>query len=194
MCRRVSILLPWIAIALLAASCDPGPPELTPETAALEAYLLSADEVGGGYGWQEGGGVFTDVGHLCPDGGVSIGPFGAVRTRFVKPRGDDEMSVEEFLWVDEPAVLDQLMADLSTAFTNCDGVEWDYYGEKMVLGVIEAPPIGDARIAVRQLGPATDEESFRLYVRDGNVMALIRVDEGGGLLEAVASAAIDKLP
>jgi hypothetical protein len=160
----------------------------------LEAYLLSADDVGQGYRWQEGGGVSTDVGHLCPGAAVSIGAFGAVRTRFVKPMGDDELSVEKFSWVDEPEVLNQLMADLSTAFANCDGAEWDYYGEKMVLEVIEAPPVGDESIAVRQLGPSIDEESFRLYVRDGNVMALIRVDEDSVTLREIASAAMDRLP
>jgi hypothetical protein len=195
--RHVPSLLPWIAIALvssLVAACDPGPPELATETTALEAFLLSADEVGDGYTWREGGGVSTDVGHLCPDSDVSIGSFGAVRALFTKPRGDDELSVEELLWTDEPEALDQLMADLSTAFTNCDGIEWDYYGEKMVLEVIEAPSLGDSNIAIRQLGPSIGEESFRVYVRRENVMALIRVDEDSVTLYEIASAALDKLP
>jgi hypothetical protein len=125
---------------------------------ALEPYLLSADDVGDGFVWREGGEAGGSiVGHLCPDTDVSIDEFSAVRASFTKPNGDDEISIEEFLWTGDTDELDNLMTNLKTAFTECDGVEWDYFGEKIVLDLIEAPLVGDDRVAVRRSGPTTGE-------------------------------------
>jgi hypothetical protein len=53
----------------------------------------------------------------------------------------------------------------------------DYFGEKVVLDLIEAPLVGDDRVAVRRSGPTTDDvlEALRVYVRAGDVMANVEV-------------------
>ena len=88
------------------------------ELEGLEPFLLTADEVGEGFLMQESGAVRgAGVGHMCPDAGVSFDEFVAMRAWIVKPSGDDEIAVEELLWIDDTASLDQLMTDLGTAFT-----------------------------------------------------------------------------
>jgi hypothetical protein len=172
------------AVAVLAGclctACDPGPPEVSQEAAALEQYLLTADEVGGGFTWQESGAVRgADVGHLCPGADVSFDDLEAMRAWFTKPSGADEVSVEQYLATDDSEALDALMLDLQTAFADCDGIKWDYFGEKMQLDEIEVPPVGDERVAVRQSGPTTDDvlETLRAYVREGEVLVIVEVEE-----------------
>lgn len=55
----------------------------------------------------------------------------------------------------------------------------DYFGEKVVLDLIEAPLVGDDRVAVRRSGPTTDDvlEALRVYVRAGDVMTNVEVSE-----------------
>lgn len=192
----------------LCAACDPGPPEVSEEAAALEQHLLTADEVGDGFTWQEGGAVKgADVGHLCPGAEVSLGDFVAMRASFTKPSGDDEVSVEQYLMTDDSGALDTLMLDLKTAFADCDGVEWDYFGEKMQLDGIEVPPVGDDRVAVRQSGPTTDDvfETLRAYVRDGDVLVIVEAEErrdsadspqvvDKATFDEIVTAAVGKLP
>jgi hypothetical protein len=153
---------------------------LTEEAAALEQYLLTADEVGDGFTWREGGAVRgADVGHLCPGATLSFDELVAMRAWFTMPSGDDEVSVEQKLVADDSATLDVLMRDLESTFADCDGVEWDYFGEKMRLDVVAMPPVGDDRVAVRQSGPTTDDvfETLRAYVRQGDVLVIIEVAE-----------------
>jgi hypothetical protein len=181
----------------LGAACDPGPPEASGELEGLEQYLLTVDEVGDGFVVQERGVVRgAGVGHMCPDAGVSFDEFVAMRARIVKPSGDDEIAVEELLWIDDTASLDQLMTDLGTAFTNCDGVEWDYYGEKMMLEVVDAPEVGDDLIAVRRWGPTSNGEisALRCFVRDGDVMAIVEVPDEIDTSESIVTTAVSKLP
>ena len=74
----------------LCAACDPGPPEASPELAALEHYLLTADEVGDGFVVQESGAVRgAGVGHLCPDAGASFDMMIAVLEFPLQPPGDN---------------------------------------------------------------------------------------------------------
>ena len=192
----------------LCTACDPGPPEVSEEAAALEQYLLTADEVGGGFTWQEGGAVRgADVGHLCPGADVSFGDLEAMRAWFTKPSGDDEVSVEQYLATDDSGALDALMLDLKTAFADCDGIEWDYFGEKMQLDEIEVPPVGDERVAVRQSGPTTDDvlETLRAYVREGEVLVIVEVEErrdsadspqvvDKATFDEIVATAVSKLP
>jgi hypothetical protein len=177
----------------LCAACDPGPPDASAELEGLEQYLLSADEVGDGFVVQESGAVRgAGVGHLCPDAGVSFDEFVAMRAWIVKPSGDDEIAVEEFLWADDPASLDQLMTDLEAAFVNCDGVEWDYFGEKMMLEVVDAPEVGDDRIAVRRWDG--ESSALRCFVRNGDVMAVVEVPDGIDTFASIVTTAVNKLP
>lgn len=181
----------------VCVACDPGPPEASAETEALGQYLLTADEVGDGFVVQESGAVRgAGVGHLCPDAGVSFDGFVAMRTWIVKPNGDDEIAVEELLWTDDTASLDQLMTDLETAFANCDGVEWDYYGEKMMLEVVDAPEVADDGIAVRRWGPTSNGEisALRCFVRDGDVMAIVEVPDEIDTSASIVTTAVNKLP
>jgi len=181
----------------LCAACDPGPPEASAETETLGQYLLTADEVGDGFVVQESGAVRgAGVGHLCPDAGVSFDGFVAMRAWIVKPSGDDEIAVEELLWTDDTARLDQLMTDLETAFANCDGVEWDYYGDTMMLEIVDAPEVGDDRIAVRRWGPTSNGEisALRCFVRDGDVMAIVDVPDEIDTSASIVTTAVSKLP
>lgn len=180
-------------VCCLPAACGPGPASLSAETLALEPYVPSADDLGAGYRWREGGQVSTDVGHLCPGADVSIGSIGALRAWFTKPSGAGELSVEEFLWADGPGELDRLMSELTSACSVCDGVEWDSFGEKLLLELIETPSLGDERIAVRQLGPSSEEVSYRLYVRNGSAMVLILTNESMEVLGEVGALAVAKL-
>jgi hypothetical protein len=109
----------------------------------------------------------------------------------VKPSGDDEIAVEELLWTDDTASLDQLMTDLEAAFANCDGVEWDYFGEKMMLEVVDAPEVGDDRIAVRRWDG--ESSALRCFVRDGDVMAIVEVPDGIDTSASIVTTAANKL-
>ena len=109
---RVRIAVVAVLVGGLGSACDPGPPDVSAEVAALEQYLLTADEAGHGFMLQEGGAVRgADVGHLCPDTEVSFDEFVAVRAWFTMPSDDDEVSVEQYLWTAEPDALDALMLD-----------------------------------------------------------------------------------
>jgi hypothetical protein len=178
------------------------------EVAALEQYLLTADEVGNGFMLRESGAVrSTGVGHLCPDADVSFDEFVAMRAWFTTASGDDEVSLEQYLWTSGSDTLDALMLDLKKAFANCDGVEWEYFGEKLMIELIDAPQVGDDQIAVRHSGPSTDEvfEIARAYVRKGEVLAIVAVDEHRDSADApqvidqtmfneVVATAVSKLP
>jgi hypothetical protein len=204
----VRLAVVTVLIGGLCAACDPGPPEVSAEVAALEQYLLTADEVGSGFTWQEGGAVRgAGVGHLCPDTDSSFSDFVAMRAWFTKPSGDDEVSVEQYLWTDDSGALDALLLELKTAFADCDGVEWDYFGEKMQLDGIEVPPVGDDRVGVRQSGPTTDDviETARAYVREGEVLVIVRVEErrdsadspqvvDKATFDEIVTTAVSKLP
>lgn len=186
-----------VLLSGLGAACDVGPPQASAETEALEQYLLTAGEVGDGFVVQESGAVRgAGVGHLCPDAGVSFDEFVAMRAWIVKKSGDSEVAVEELLWTDDAAGLDQLMTNLETAFANCDGVEWDYYGEKMMIEVVDAPDVGDDRIAVRRWGPTSNGEisALRFFVRDGDVIAIVDIPDEIDTSEAIITAAVGKLP
>ena len=132
------------------------------------------------------------VGHLCPDAGVSFDEFVAMRAWIVKPSGDDEIAVEELLWTDDTANLDQLMTDLEAAFVNCDGVEWDYFGEKMMLEIVDAPEVGDDLIAVRRWDG--ESRALRCFVRNGDVMAIVEVPDGIDTSASIVTTAVNKLP
>jgi hypothetical protein len=189
----VRLTVAAVLLGGLGAACDPGPPEASAEVEGLEPYLLTADEVGDGFVVQESGAVRgAGVGHMCPDAGVSFDEFVAMRAWIVKPSGDDEIAVEELLWTDDTASLYQLMTDLETAFANCDGVEWDYFGEKMMLEVVDAPEVGDDRIAVRRWDG--ESSALRCFVRDGDVMAIVEVPDGIDTSTSIVTTAANKLP
>jgi hypothetical protein len=188
----VRLTVAAVLLGNLCAACDPGPPEASAELEGLEPYLLTADEVGDGFVVQESGAVRgAGVGHMCPDAGVSFDEFVAMRAWIVKPSGDDEIAVEELLWTDDTASLDQLMTDLEAAFANCDGVEWDYFGEKMMLEVVDAPEVGDDRIAVRRWDG--ESSALRCFVRDGDVMAIVEVPDGIDTSASIVTTAANKL-
>lgn len=189
----VRLAVAVVLLGGLCAACDPGPPEASAELEVLEPYLLTADEVGDGFVVQESGAVRgAGVGHMCPDAGVSFDEFVAMRAWIVKPSGDDEIAVEELLWTDDTANLDQLMTDLETAFVNCDGVEWDYFGEKMMLEIVDAPEVGDDLIAVRRWDG--ESSALRCFVRDGDVMAIVEVPDGIDASASIVTTAVNKLP
>ena len=189
----VRLAVAVVLLGGLCAACDPDPPEASAELEVLEPYLLTADEVGDGFVVQERGAVRgAGVGHMCPDAGVSFDEFVAMRAWIVKPSGDDEIAVEELLWTDDTAILDQLMTDLETAFANCDGVEWDYYGEKMMLEIVDAPEVGDDLIAVRRWDG--ESSALRCFVRDGDVMAIVEVPDGIDASASIVTTAVNKLP
>ena len=189
----VRLAVAVVLLGGLCAACDPGPPEASAELEVLESYLLTADEVGDGFVVQESGAVRgAGVGHMCPDAGVSFDEFVAMRAWIVKPRGDDEIAVEELLWTDDTANLDQLMTDLETAFVNCDGVEWGYFGEKMMLEIVDAPEVGDDLIAVRRWDG--ESSTLRCFVRDGDVMAIVEIPDGIDASASIVTTAVNKLP
>jgi hypothetical protein len=194
-----------LVVGGVCGACSPQP---SAETKALEPHLLSVGEVGEGFTAERGGQVSYGIGHLCPETDVSIDGVGAVKAWFVKPNGDYEISVEEHLWTDTPERLDALMADLKTAFDECDGVQWEYYGETMVRDVLTVPTVGDDQIAVRQWTPDDDRdvEDWRIvYVRSGDTMAAISFHEGRSdgtapramsdeECNVIVATAVDKLP
>jgi hypothetical protein len=189
----VRLTVAAVMLGGLCAACDPGPPEASAELERMEQYLLTADEVGDGFVVKESGAVRgAGVGHLCPDAGVSFDEFVAMRARIVKPSGDDEIAVEELLWTDDTAGLDRLMTDLGAAFANCDGVEWDYFGEKMMLEVVDAPEVGDDRIAVRRWDG--ESSALRCFVRNGDAMAIVEVPDEIDTSTSIVTAAVNKLP
>jgi hypothetical protein len=177
------------------------------DTAALEPYLLASDDLGG-FTVQESGQVGgASVGHLCPQTTVSFDEFGAVRVSLTSLAGGGEVGIEEYLWTGDRAELDAMMADLKTAVSDCDGTEWDYYGEQIALEAIDAPAVGDAQVAVRQSGPTTDDvfEVLRVYIRVSETMAIIEISERRdsastqptvdvATFDDIVTAAIDKLP
>ena len=109
------------------------------ELEGLEQFLLTADEVGEGFLMQESGAVRgAGVGHMCPDAGVSFDEFVAMRAWIVKPSGDDEIAVEELLWTDDTATLDQLMTDLEAAFAEAAQMKDEYVSiEHILLAIID---------------------------------------------------------
>jgi hypothetical protein len=192
-------------VGVLSAGCSPQP---SAETAALEPYLLTLDDVGDGFTEQRGGQVTYDIGHLCPGTEISIGQVGAVKADFVKPSGGHEISVTQHIWTDSPDLIDAYMTNLKTAFEECDGVAWEYYGETSVRVIMDPPAVGDDRIAVHEWSP--DDESDvvdwrTVFVRRGDIVASVTVAEGRAdwtapramtdeEFYAIVSDAIDKLP
>ena len=192
-------------VGVLSAGCSPQP---SAETVALEPYLLTLDDVGDGFTDQRGGQVTYDIGHLCPETGISIGQVGAVKAWFSRPSGEYEISVEEHLWTDSPDQLDARMADLKTVFEECDGVAWEYYGETSVREIMNLPTVGEDRIAVYEWSPDDEDDVVdrrTVFVLHGDILASITIAEGRADWTApramtdeecysVVSSAIDKLP
>ena len=163
---------------VLLAGCSPQP---SSETTALEPYLLTLDDVGDGFAEQRGGQVTYDIGHLCPETDASVSQVGAVKAWFSKWSGEYEISVTQHMWTDSPDHLDAYMTNLKTAFGECDGVAWEYYGETSVREVIDPPATGDDWIIVREWSP--DDESDvvdwrTVFVRRGDIVASVTVAEG----------------
>jgi len=190
------VFSPVLLVAMLAAICVACSPQPSSETAALEPYLLSVEDVGMGFTENRGGRVSYSVGHLCPDTDVEIEGFGTVKAWFVKPGGDDDIEIEEHLFTDQTDAVRLLMADIKTAFTDCDGVEWDYFGQTAVINVVDGPIVGDDRIAVTHSSPDDDDstDGYTIYVLQGNVVAIVQVPDNTDSYDAIVTKAIDKLP
>lgn len=190
------VFSPVLLVAVIGAICVACSPQPSAETAALEPYLLSVEDVDMGFTENRGGRVSYSVGHLCPDTDIEIEGFGTVKAWFVKPDGEDDIEIEEHLFTDETAVVRLLMADIKAAFTECDGVKWDYFGETTVINVVAGPAVGDDRIAVTRSLPDEDESTngYTIYVLQGNVIAIVEVPDGTDAYDAIVTKAIDKLP
>ena len=183
------ILTPVLVLLIggMCVACSPQPSE---ETAALEPYLLTVGEVGTDFTEQRGGQVSTEIGHVCPETDVSVGGFGAVKAAFTRPNDDE---VVEHLYTAEPEVVDQLMEDIKAVFNDCDGIEWDYQGEALVIEIVDAPVAADDQIAVR---PSDTDcaDCYTIYVHHGDVIAIISVPDHSDAYDEIITKAIDKIP
>jgi hypothetical protein len=179
-----------VLLLVIGATCLACSPQPSADTAAMEPYLLTVGEVGAGFSEQRGGQVSTDIGHLCPETDVSVGGFGAVKAWFTTPSGDE---VVELLYAAEPAVVDELMEDIKTAFNECDGIAWDYFGEARMIEVVDGPLVSDDQIAVHRAD--TDcADCYTVYARIGNVITIISVPDHSETYDDIVAKAIDKLP
>jgi hypothetical protein len=134
--------------------------------------------------------VSTGIGHVCPETDVSVGGFGAVKAWLTRPNDDE---VVEHLYAAEPEVVDQLMEDIKAVFNDCDGIEWDYQGEALVIEIVDAPVVADDQIAVR---PSDTDcaDCYTIYVHHGDVIAIISVPDHSDTYDEIIAKAIDKLP
>lgn len=191
--RLVCRVLLTVVVAGLGVACSPQPSD---ETIALEPYLLTADEVGMGFTAQRGGAVSYSVGHLCPGTDVDIGGLGTVKALFAKPGDGEDVELEEHLYTDDPVSVAALMADLTSAFQECDGVEWEYFGETAMIRVVEAPGVGDDHIAITHALPDGSglAPGYTIYATHGDVLVIIDVPERSDAYDAVVARAVDKLP
>jgi hypothetical protein len=152
----------------MCGACSPQP---SAETTALEPYLLTVSEVGADFTEQRGGQVSTGIGHVCPETDVSVGGFGAVKAWLTRPNDDEVVEV----------------------FNDCDGIEWDYQGEALVIEIVDAPVVADDQIAVR---PSDTDcaDCYTIYVHHGDVIAIISVPDHSDTYDEIIAKAIDKLP
>lgn len=182
-----------VVVGGICVACSPQP---SADTVALEPYLLTADDVGMGFTEQRGGAVSYSVGHLCPDTDVEIQGFGTVKAWFTKPGNGDDITLEEHLYTDQPETVVALMSGLKTAFSDCDGIEWEYFGEPAMLRVVETPAAGDDRIAVTHALPDGGglEPGYTIYVLEGDVIIIVDVPQSSDAYDAVITKAVDKLP
>ena len=183
-------ILSPVLVLLIGGMCVACSPQPSAEATALEPYLLTVSEVGMDFTDQRGGQVSTGIGHVCPESDVSVGGFGAVKAWFTKSNGDE---VVEHLFTDQPEVVDQFMEDVKAVFNDCDGIEWEYFGEALMIDIVEVPVVGDDQIAVR---PSDTDcaDCYTIYVHHGDVIAIISVPDRSDAYDEIISKAIDKLP
>ena len=179
-----------VLVLLIGGMCVACSPQPSAETTALEPYLLTVGEVGMDFTEQRGGQVSTEIGHVCPETDVSVGGFGSVKAWFTNSNGG---GVVEHLYTAEPEVVDQLMEDIKTVFNDCDGIEWDYQGEALVIEVVDAPVVADDQIAVR---PSDTDcaDCYTIYVHRGDVIAIVSVPDHSDAYDEIIAKAVDKLP
>ena len=182
-----------VVVGGMCVACSPQP---SADTVALEPYLLTADEVGMEFTEQRGGAVSFSVGHLCPDTDVEIEGFGTVKAWFTKPGDGDDVEIEEHLYTGDPETVVALMCDLKTAFGDCDGIEWEHFGEPAMIRVVEGPAVGEDRIAVTRALPDDGglDPGYTIYVLQGDVIVIVDVPEHSDAYDAVVAKALDKLP
>lgn len=196
----------WVGVVVmsmgLVVACSPPPPP-SAETAALEDALLTVEDVGGEFTEEYRGQVGVSGGGLCPESTFRFSDVGMVRANFRGPLGDDDqVDLTEMMYVVEPGGITTLMSDLKAGYEACDGVVWTDYGTTQTVEIIDAPAIGDDRLAIRRIegeppfeGEVT--ETTTLYVCEGDVFVEISTDVrsvGSDEFERIASVAIDKLP
>jgi hypothetical protein len=179
-----------VLVLLIGGMCAACSPQPSAETTALEPYLLTVGDVGADFADQRGGQVSTGIGHVCPETNTSVGGFGAVKAWFMNPNDDE---VVEHLYTAEPEVVNQLMKDITKVFNDCDGIEWDYQGEALVIEIVDAPVVADEQIAVH---PSDTDcaDCYTIYVHHGDVIVIISVPERSDAYDEIIAKAIDKLP
>ncbi len=157
------------------------PPEPSPETAALEASLLTVADLRDSFVEESRGQVGVSGSKLCSESDFAFEDVGMVRASFVRSLdGDDEISLVEMLRVGEPGELDAFFPALKAAYQTCAGREWKDYGETKTVELMDAPDVGDDRIAVRSGIPPFDRRldyGRTVYVRIGDTFVEISVWE-----------------
>lgn len=182
-------MLSPVLLLVIGATCVACSPQPSADTAAMEERLLTVSEIGADFSEQRGGQVSADIGHLCPETDVSVGGFGAVKAWFTTSSGDE---VAELLYTAEPEVVGQLMEDIKTAFNDCDGIAWDYFGEALMIEVVDAPLVSGDQIAIHR-SDADCADCYTVYARSGDVIAIISVPDHSETYNGVIANAVDKL-
>jgi hypothetical protein len=197
-----------LALVLAAlTACSPPPPP-SAETEALEQWLLTAEEVGGGFEETYRGTAGFAEGKLCPSAEEAIPEHGVVKVDLERGSDADRVQLSEVLWVVEPGGIDRLFATLKASQADCDGQRWRDYGDVKTFTAVVPPDLGDASLAGRLLfgdDPGQGWQEFTVTVRHGDILAEFTLaDEWGGSSDgpaisdaqfsAIVSDALDKLP
>jgi hypothetical protein len=195
-----------LVLAVLTGCSPPPPPSA--ETEALEQWLLTAEEVGGGFTETYRGTAGFGEGKLCPSAADEMPERGVVKVDLERGSDADRVQLSEVLWVVELGGMGALFATMEASHAACDGQRWRDYGDVKTFTEVVPPDLGDARLAGRlQFGdePGQGWREFTVTVRHGDILAEFTLsDESGGSSDgpaisdediyAIISDALDKLP
>jgi hypothetical protein len=166
-------------VLVVAAGCG-APPAPSAATEALEAALLTVDDIGGGFEEDFRGAVGVSGGRICPASDFRSPDTGMVRATFTRALGAEaRIEIEQMMYVVEAGGIDRAIADLEAAYEACDGLVWTDYGEEKTVEMLAAPDIGDRSFAVAfpppgSRGDGTYEYGRSVWAASGNVLIEIR--------------------